>query len=275
MSSSASFTATIPSTANNPFIKQTSLPEGTLFIAVGSILLGIVVFLGVWRVYAIWAARKAATFNEAKFTSLEPSYGGPFKDPVGRTAQDSDDEENELGGAEKGPELHPIGVPLNPRSKRRSRKPRPKSQADRVREAQLQGKFFSPTAEVLLHGTSLPSVMGPPGTSGMTSGSSILPYASSISSGYPAQSSRLSILHSGRNSIVQHSAMSMSSDGQFYQPPQGPYTGPPDSPNPYQSFIQGGSTGPPTGTGDGVDSVSQQRPRKMRPPSAFLDDLVG
>lgn len=251
--SSGSFTATIPSTDNNPFIKQTSLPEGMLFIAVGSILLGIVVILGVWRVYAIWAARKAATFNEAKFTSLQPSYGGPFKDPVAHTAQDSEEEETGLHSTQKRPELHPVGVPLNPHSKRRSRKPRPKSQADRVREAHLQGKFFSPTAEVLLHGTNLPSGIGP-GSLSMASNSSILDYASSTSLGYPPQSSRISVLHSGRNSLVQHSTMS--SDGPF--PPQGPYTGLTRPQSPYQNSIQSGFTS-----------------RKMRPPSAFLDDLVG
>lgn len=79
---SASFAVTVPSNDNNPFIEHTTLPEGTLFIACGSIFGGLVLTLLLWRVASMIAAAKAAKNSDKQFAAIEQSYGGPFNDPV-------------------------------------------------------------------------------------------------------------------------------------------------------------------------------------------------
>lgn len=122
-SSTPSFEATIPSTEGNPFIHNSTLPEGTLFIIFGSVLLAIIVALVVWRVTSVIMMRRAIK-RGGQFQTLENTYGGPFVDPV-------------AGG--DGTEL-PETVD--------------KKAEARARDKQIrQSMFFSPTAQVMNSGS--------------------------------------------------------------------------------------------------------------------------
>lgn len=263
----ANFTATIPSAADNPFIKTTSLPEGTLFIVVGAILLGLAVIVAAWRGYAMYATHRAASHNEAAFTSLEPRYGGPFVDPV-------------LAGAavdEKKPPSRKKKVTIE----------------DRLEEARLQGKFFSPTVEVLTRGTALPS--DPRGAR---------PLRFSVAqSGRPAAVNTAVMSDDRRGSLASYSLHDPDSAfSRQHTPtagPAGPYTGS-SRPGSTVDFVrasrppsarysmgypsrlsaqptgQSGVSGVSGAPGPGVPGASSgQRPKKLRPPSTYLNDLIG
>lgn len=118
-SSTPTFEVTIPETKGNPFIHTTTLPEGTLFIIFGSVLLAIVIALIVWRVTSVVMMRKSIA-RGGQFQTLENTYGGPFVDPVA----DGD-------GTELPPTID-------------------KKAEARARDKQIrQSMFFSPTAQVM------------------------------------------------------------------------------------------------------------------------------
>lgn len=74
----ARFTPGIPSMENNPFIEETSLPEGTLFIIFGAILGGIGFLVAMWRLVSLWIARKAAKDAEPRFAAGGAAYAPTY-----------------------------------------------------------------------------------------------------------------------------------------------------------------------------------------------------
>lgn len=142
-------TVTVPSNSNNPFMAQSNMPEGTVFIAVGAILGGIVAAVFAWHiVLALVHKRTVRKFNDAYaagsdrlYTESKPRYRDV---EAGRT------------GA-SGPAS--AGSPRDPGS-------------GSTRSMINSGLFFSPTAEVM---HSVNHHMGPgtttynPATSGLDS----------------------------------------------------------------------------------------------------------
>jgi hypothetical protein len=63
-------TVTVPSSADNPFILQSNLPEGTVFIAVGAILGGFAVAIIAWRILAARALRNSLKRDEQQAAAL-------------------------------------------------------------------------------------------------------------------------------------------------------------------------------------------------------------
>ncbi|PRT56291.1 hypothetical protein B9G98_03911 [Wickerhamiella sorbophila] len=121
-SATPTFDVEIPDTKGNPFIHTTTLPEGTLFIIFGSVLLAIIVALIVWRVTSVIMMRRTIK-RGGQFQTLENTYGGPFVDPVA----DGD-------GTELPPTID-------------------KKAESRNRDKQIrQSMFFSPTAQVMNSG---------------------------------------------------------------------------------------------------------------------------
>ena len=122
----ASFTPEIPPTTGNPFISTPSLPEGTLFIIFGSVLLALIVVVAAWRIYNKFSTYRAAK-QDGEFQSLENKYGGPFVDPVA------------VNG--------PAELPAEPQTKSEKA-----AQLRHQKEQYQQGMFYSPTAQVLNNG---------------------------------------------------------------------------------------------------------------------------
>ncbi|KAK9457578.1 hypothetical protein V1511DRAFT_445807, partial [Dipodascopsis uninucleata] len=68
-------TPTIPYTADNPFIHQSSAPEGTVFIAVGSIIGGIVLAVLGWRALVAYSLHKSISQASRVPYSIEHKSG--------------------------------------------------------------------------------------------------------------------------------------------------------------------------------------------------------
>ncbi|KAK9321739.1 hypothetical protein V1517DRAFT_325505 [Lipomyces orientalis] len=74
--SSATFiypTPTIPVTSNNPFLKESNAPEGTVFIAVGSVIGGIALAILGWRGLVAYALHKSLKVSAAAYASESKS----------------------------------------------------------------------------------------------------------------------------------------------------------------------------------------------------------
>lgn len=296
------FTATIPGRAGNPFIKTSSLPEGTLFIIFGAILLGLAVIVAGWRAYSMLTTYRAAHNNEAEFTAVEPRYGGPFVDPV-------------VHGAFTG-SLGDTGID----EKLASRKKKQTTE-ERIEAARLQGKFFSPTVEVLTRGSNQPTPRGARPlrfsvvqsgktasvntsvmsddrrgsmashafTDSMDANSSFGPMGPYSGSGAPSS------VPLSANAFNGH-ANSLSTSSTGFMPPtgplQGPMMGPTQSPTPGDTSRQSrppsvrpslasiprlSMVGPPQpiqSTG-ATTATTPQKSKKVRPPSTYLNDLIG
>ncbi|GMM49213.1 hypothetical protein DASB73_001710 [Starmerella bacillaris] len=251
-----SFSATIPSTEGNPFIKTTSLPEGTLFIVVGSILLGLFLIVLAWRIYAIWATYRAARHNEAAFTSLNTAYNGQIFDPLNTDVDFNDSDEFEK-------------VAQQYKSKKHL------TMEEKLEEARMQGKYFSPTVQVLNHGSALPI------TNTLSSG--VSSYSVNIN---PDRNSirpnplRFSVAQSGRGSVVNLSSMTEDNASSLVMPSHlsrntgsaseasslnvdGPYMGA----GPSNAYNRPSSRG--------TQTQPSTKQKKLRPPSTYLDDLLG
>lgn len=296
------FTATIPSRAGNPFIKTSSLPEGTLFIIFGAILLGLAVIVAGWRAYAMLTTYRAAHNNEAEFTAVEPRYGGPFVDPVVHSAFTGS-----LGDSE-------LDEKLPSRKKKQTTE-------EKIEAARLQGKFFSPTVEVLTRGSnqSTPRGARPLRFSVVQSGKTASVNMSAMSDdrrgsmashaftdSMDANSSFGSVGPMGPYSgttapssiqlntpVFSGHTSSLSASSSSFMPPTGPFQG--SGMGPYQSPVPGDSSrhsrppsmrpslasiprlsmvGPPQSI-QGTPSAAPQKTKKVRPPSTYLNDLIG
>ncbi|KAK9376462.1 uncharacterized protein V1513DRAFT_395406 [Lipomyces chichibuensis] len=82
LSTTASSTSTyptpiIPVTNNNPFSKESNAPEGTVFIAVGSVIGGIALAILGWRGLVAYSLHKSLKASSAAYTSEPKGTGTP------------------------------------------------------------------------------------------------------------------------------------------------------------------------------------------------------
>lgn len=122
-------TVTIPSNSNNPFMKQSTLPEGTVFIAVGCILLGILLAVVGWNLALFVIAKNSKDIH------YTPAGGFGSKD--GHIKPMSPDTNN----SEKMDSSNLNGGTLTNA---------PKGElSEKAKSMYKSGLFFSPTAEVM------------------------------------------------------------------------------------------------------------------------------
>ncbi|VVT52046.1 uncharacterized protein SAPINGB_P003299 [Magnusiomyces paraingens] len=134
-------TVTVPSNANNPFMKQSSLPEGTVFIAVGSILLGIALAVIGWNIAMFIIARNS------KYIDYTPAGGFGTKGPGDSKTAFSGDHSKTLEGSEVGTSGVTGGAAARVMSQVGFGGGN--DNAERTRSMYNSGLFFSPTAEVM------------------------------------------------------------------------------------------------------------------------------
>lgn len=124
-------TVTVPSNSNNPFMKQSTLPEGTVFIAVGCILLGILLAVVGWNLALFIIAKNSRDIQYTPaggFGSKEGHSKPIFSDDVKRSEKMDSSMLN--GGAQAGAAKGGDG-------------------SEKVKSMYKSGLFFSPTAEVM------------------------------------------------------------------------------------------------------------------------------
>lgn len=68
-------TVTIPPTSNNPFLQQSAAVDGTVFIAVGSVIGGIALTVLIWRALVAYSLRRSAAAAIPVYSQLEPKTG--------------------------------------------------------------------------------------------------------------------------------------------------------------------------------------------------------
>lgn len=129
-------TVTVPSNSNNPFMSQSSLPEGTVFIAVGSILLGVALAVIGWNIAMFIIARNS---KDIEYT------------PAGGFGSKQISETKMVYPGEKIDSSASGGVVANGHNRTVSQvgSTSGMDSSERTRSMYNSGLFFSPTAEVM------------------------------------------------------------------------------------------------------------------------------
>ncbi|PBP25118.1 hypothetical protein BUE80_DR004075 [Diplocarpon rosae] len=194
-------TATIPPTANAPFMKQSNLPEGTVFIVVGSILGFMALSVLLWRGLVAWSLHRSVqrasqnqNMADTKAMFRTPPPAAPFY-----KYSDRDSSVCVSGMAARG-------------GKRPARPTTANGGADRA------SLFFSPTAGAAGGGLNQPG----------NRGSSYLP-AGYYASGSAAAANGSSQIHLGQGQSAI-SLTNLKSDSQGYSRARSVGPSPPDSP---------------------------------------------
>jgi hypothetical protein len=251
-------TVTVPSNEFNPFLKQSTIPEGTVFIAVGSILGAIALAVIAWNVaLAIIHRRNARHFHDI---GSDPT---PLMTDIKDFNHGYNAGNNGAGAGGNNNLEHGGGVGMFGASNK---------DASRSRSMINSGLFFSPTAQVLnsAQGQNNLNSANPSITSSMAS--------STAGVGVIGGPGRASVYmpagyydgtgNGGARSVRHMSMYSMSNasmgGGHQSTPP----------PMPLSSLSVSNSAGNPRisqlATGE------QQQPRQsVRAPSAYLDDFLG
>lgn len=278
-------TLVVPYTADAPFMQKSSLPEGTVFIAVGAVLafLGACVLL--WRVLVAWSinrsVKKAALASIRSGSEKQSTWGGSsgYHPVSGKGSLYKD-----LGSSLSLDALTSSGKPV---------KPHFRDHEVRHESTPPQGLFFSPTAQASpgahVNRTSSylpagyyasPSAQAAGGAGATTIGGSLAPYArhSTIapsppeSPGLPptGNSSRGSAAYRGTS---RDALRAPSRDG--YGSSRNSYLdGTPRGPSPAGLYARPSSSSLMVGLGG---SGGRQSPANdlggSRAPSAYLEDL--
>ncbi|PWW75159.1 hypothetical protein C7212DRAFT_352789 [Tuber magnatum] len=235
-------TVTVPPTANAPFMQKSSLPEGTVFIAVGSALGLFALSVILWRCLVAWSLHRSvkraamnANISDTKALIRPPPNGGGGAFYAG-------------GGPGSTLSFDHLGAPPRPGTNP-NRQPNPAS-----------GLFFSPTA-----GT---------GNAASDRRSQYLP------SGYYAAGARDNTVGLGGHPNSSHTHLATHSvSSTRYNPNRGMGISPPSSPliGPTGPATRGGSS---HGGGQQLGGLrcseshtSLNLPSSARAPSAYLEDL--
>lgn len=248
-------TVTVPSNSNNPFMSQSKLPEGTVFIAVGAILGGVAAAVFAWHLALAFlhkrSLKKFANANNMGYTAT----------PL--MADNKDFYGNTYGAQGYGAALAAgRGGSALPQDMKTTMD----SSHDRSSRMINSGLFFSPTAEVMNSAVnptndSLTSTMGSTAGVGIATNNRSTPRASVyMPAGYYSgnQGGAPSVMSGGRS--VRHMSMSnISMNG-------GPYSGG-GAPSIAASLKIPGNPRMSQVSGDHRESV--------RAPSAYLDDFLG
>lgn len=253
-------TVTVPSNSNNPFMRQSSLPEGTVFIAVGAILGGIVVAIFAWHIALAFIHKR----NLKKFTSTNQVYTAPFMD---ESKDFYSDTPGTAGAGTFGGHAYRAGGTNRKSLVPGAGKDTENSASERTRSMINSGLFFSPTAEVMNSvnhanqtNDSLTSSISTAGVGIATNARSSVPRASVyMPAGYygGSQGGAPSMMSGGRS--VRH--MSMTNASMTGGPPPGGAGGRPGS-SARMSHLNVGGGGP-------------EVRESVRAPSAYLDDFLG
>ncbi|EGZ76026.1 hypothetical protein NEUTE2DRAFT_118808 [Neurospora tetrasperma FGSC 2509] len=228
---------TVPPTQNAPFMKHSSLPDGTVFICVGAILGAFGLAIVIWRTVIACLLHRSVE-RAAMAQNLGDDKGFPSP-PKFYKYSDLNSNPSLVGGSNTGLA-----------SNRKSRGPAPA--AGTPSQSQL---FFSPTAQ--------------PGDRNSTMANNR--HSTFLPSGFYASSAAAPMGHNHGNSISMSNLRPMSR-----RPSGGSMMGqtPPESPNVGPVMGTTTRTSPPRGFSS--SSVNQlNRPESGRAPSAFLDDLLG
>lgn len=257
-------TVTVPSNANNPFMSQSNLPEGTVFIAVGAILGGIVAAVFVWHLMVAFMHKR----NLKKFTSTNQVYTAPFMDEnkglYSDNAPSGGAGATTYGGHAYSGSVGAVRKSLLPNHEKPSTDARTRSMIN-------SGLFFSPTAEVMNNASqanqandSFTSTVGSTAGVGIAAGNrASVPRASVyMPAGYYGnQGGRAASMMSGGQSVRNMSMSNISFSGGA-APHQAPSIS--GSTRPNSTYMQQGGGG---GQPEGRETV--------RAPSAYLDDFLG
>lgn len=247
-------TVTVPSNSNNPFMAQSSLPEGTVFIAVGAILGGIVAAVFAWHLTLAFIHKRSikkfadvnATYNTAPLMSENKTlYGAGGAAPGAGSA-----------GGRKGPTSESGAF---------------NTTSERSRSMINSGLFFSPTAEVMnsananINNDSLTSTMG------STAGVGI---AANVKSGAPRASVYMPAGYygGGHNSTPSMSGGRSVRNMSMYSASNISMSGGLSGGGGGNSLkVPGVSGNSRLSVGGGADN----RHESVRAPSAYLDDFLG
>ncbi|KAH7306061.1 hypothetical protein BKA65DRAFT_373239, partial [Rhexocercosporidium sp. MPI-PUGE-AT-0058] len=228
-------TASVPPTANAPFMQQSTLPDGTVFIIVGAILGFMAISVLLWRGLVAWSLHRSVkrasqhqNMADTKALFRAPAAPAPFYKYSDR---DSTISLSGLGhkGGKKG--ARPTTAPGG---------------------ASTSSLFFSPTAGAAGAGLANPG----------NRGSNYLP-AGYYASGASAIANGQSQVHLGHQPAISLSNLGPQSQGYNRARSMGP--SPPDSP-----FIAGQSAHM---TSSSTLNLNQGYGGNERAPSAYLEDL--
>lgn len=134
-SSIATPTVTVPSTRDNPFLRTSNLPDGTVFICVGAILGALIAAIVIWRIAAGIALKKR--IREAEKADIIAN--GENRALLGHNA-------NVLALNSRDPTLNGSALDLGAKDEKKHY-----AKARMSGIPSQGGLFFSPTADVLLN----------------------------------------------------------------------------------------------------------------------------
>lgn len=242
-------TIVIPTNEYNPFLKQQSVPEGTVFIAVGSILGAIAIAVVAWNIaLAIINRRNTRNFTEFGVNPV----------PLMTEVTDTNNQGNNSGGG-SGLESSGVGM-FNANNK----------DSSRSRSMINSGLFFSPTAQVLSSANQQNSSMTNPSltsSNGSTLGVGVMgaPGTSRASVYVPA--GYYDGTNGGAKSVRHMSMYSMSNVSVANTPP-------PRMPSASGYLMP--SAGSSSRLSQNLQDEDFSQPKQTnRAPSAYLDDFLG
>lgn len=229
----------VPPTSNAPYMQVSSMPEGTVFIAVGAILGFLALSVLLWRALVAWSLHRSV--KRAAAAQYSTDIKTPFRTPPAPFYKYSDRDSTISLGA------------LGGKKDKKSGRPPTAPGA-----ASASSLFFSPTAGAA--GASLTN----PGNRG----SNYLPagyYAAGASQ--PGNGQGMTHIGSGHGGAISLSNLGPARDG--YARARSMGTTPPDSPafRPQSSGAHGHAYGASRST------LNLNVDGEVRAPSAYLDDL--
>jgi hypothetical protein len=132
-------TLVIPYTAGAPFMQKSTMPEGTIFIAVGAVLAFMGACVLLWRGLVAWSInRSVKRAAMASIRGSEKNGSSTWKSGAGYgSGKNAYSKEYENGSSMSLDALTSTGKPIKPF----------KDDRDRQSSAPQQGLFFSPTAQ--------------------------------------------------------------------------------------------------------------------------------
>lgn len=243
---------TIPSMANNPYLAQSTLPQGTVFIAVGAILGGLGLAIIGWRMASAVAFRRSIKRSEKS---------GPVMSSIGGT-----DNQTLLYPGDPSRAMQHDGV-YGPAGSMSSDNFRNQSMISSSNGPGGHNLFFSPTAEVM--NTAIGNTAGTIGGSSVTStfggvgtrNSVYLPagyYAPGSGNGGGGGAASITSRTTRNFSMARESMYGNIGNGQTLM-----------------GQINGGTNSIRGSTFGGVNGSRNFANESQRAPSAYLDDLLG
>jgi hypothetical protein len=225
--------AQVPPTADAPYMQNSTLPAGTVFIAVGSVLgfLALAVFL--WRMLAVWALKR--NVKRAAMQQHMSDSKPLFRTPAAPMYKYSDQDRNSTLS---------LGHLANKKNKSRP--------STAVGPAPTASLFFSPTAGAAGSGMHAPG----------NRASNYLP-SGYYASGSAAPGNGTGMAHIGGGQPISLSNLGPHIKG--YNRAQSMGTTPPDSPDVHPQPGHAGSMS--------TSTLDLSRRPEGRAPSAYLDDL--